>query len=171
MANLMIEAINKQISREYYSSYLYLSMSAWFEDQGLPGFAHWMRIQAEEEMIHFNKFFDYMVTKSQRIVLGPIEAPPHQWKDITDVFSNSLAHEKMISTWIGELVSLAIEQKDFATQNFLQWFVAEQVEEEANATKILSQLRLIGENGQGIYLLDKELATRVISTAANASVA
>jgi ferritin len=137
-------ALNDQINAEYFSSYLYLSMSAWFEAQDLPGFANWMRVQAKEEDFHVQKFFDYVVERGGRVVLETIDKPQTEWKSALEVFEEALAHEQHITSRIHDLVELAVEHKDRATQSFLQWFVDEQVEEEASAEAVLKSIKLGG---------------------------
>lgn len=156
-------AINEQINAEFYSAYLYISMSSWFDSTGLKGFASWERIQAMEERDHALKFFDYLCARGGRAVMKAIEAPPSTWKTPQDVFEAQLEHELMVTGLINNLVDLAMAEKDHATVNFLQWFVSEQVEEEENARNTLDQLKMISqEKGVGLlYMLDKEMATRI----------
>ena len=155
------EALNKQIVAELYSSYLYLSMEAYFHSINLPGFANWMRVQTQEENMHGLMIFDYVAGRGGRIELGPIEEPPTEWNSPLDVFEAVYAHEQKVTGLINDLVNLAIEEKDHATNNFLQWFVKEQVEEEASADAIRQKLKLIGDDGRGLLMLDQELAQRV----------
>lgn len=156
-------AINEQINAEFYSAYLYLSMSSWFESTGLKGFANWERVQAQEERDHALKFFDYLCARGGRAVMKEISAPPVAWQNPQEAFETQLDHELTVTGLINNLVNLAIEEKDHATVNFLQWFVSEQVEEEENARTVLDQLKMISqEKGVGLlYMLDKEMATRV----------
>lgn len=153
-------AINEQINKELYSAYLYLSMAAWLEDQNLPGFANWMRVQSQEELAHAMIFFNYMVERGGRIRLAAIEKPPTDFENIVDIFSKTLAHEEKVTASIHALLDLAILHKDHATQTRLHWFVDEQVEEEANASKLLADAKRIGERGEALLMMDKELATR-----------
>ncbi len=155
------EAINKQINAELYSAYLYASMGAYFQSEGLPGFANWMRVQFQEEQFHGFKFFDWVCERGGRVGLEAIDGPQKEWKDAVDVFETTLKHEQLVTSLINNLMSIAIEEKDYATVNMLQWFVNEQVEEEANATKILDELRMVYGNGHGMLMLDRELAARV----------
>jgi ferritin len=157
----MQKAIEEQINAELWSAYLYLSMSAYFERQNLQGFANWMKIQWQEEITHAIKFFDYVHERGGQIFLKPIAGVQTDWKNPADTFAETLKHEQHVTALINNLVNIAIEEKDHATSNMLQWFVAEQVEEEANAEQILVQLKLIGDNGYGLLMLDRELATRV----------
>jgi len=155
----MLEALNKQINEELYSSYLYLSMSAWFENIGLKGFANWMKVQAKEELGHAMKFYKYIISRGGRVQLHEIKAPPHEWQSPLHAFEETLKHEKHITECINKLVELAEEEKDRATFNMLQWFVDEQVEEEANDEEIIAKLKMI-EGSNGIFMLDNQLAQR-----------
>ncbi|MDK2782076.1 MAG: ferritin [Archaeoglobi archaeon] len=160
MKERVLESLNRQINAELYSAYLYLSMSAYFESEGLKGFANWMRVQAQEELMHGMKIFDYVNERGGRVKLGSIEMPPSEWKSPLDVFESVLSHEKKVTSMINELVELAMGEKDYATYNFLQWFVAEQVEEEASAEEIRRQLELIGDDRRALLMIDRELAQR-----------
>ena len=154
------EAINKQINEEMYSSYLYLSMSAYFENIGLRGFANWMYVQYQEEKDHAMKFYRYLIERGGRVKLYQIKEPPHEWNSPLHAFEETLKHEKHITECINELVDLAENKKDRATFNLLQWYVDEQVEEEANDEEIIQALKMIGDHGQGLLMLDRELASR-----------
>ena len=156
----MEEAINQQINEEMYSAYLYMSMSAYFEDIGLKGFANWMYVQYQEEMDHAMKFYRYLVERGGRVRLYAIKEPPHEWKSPLDAMEQTLKHEQHITKCINDLVDLAENLKDRATFNLLQWYIDEQVEEEANDEEIINQLKLIGDNGQGLLMLDRELGQR-----------
>ncbi len=157
----MVDALNKQIQEEMKSAILYLSMSADFQVKGLPGFANWMHVQYQEEMIHAFKIYDYILAQRQRVEFRTLEAPPASWDSPLAAFEAAFKHEQYITGCIHALVKLAREENDFATETFLQWFVTEQIEEENNADTIMQQCRMIGNNSQGLYMLDKELATRV----------
>ena len=157
----MEKALNEQINAEFYSSYLYLSMSAYFVRKNLPGFAHWMYIQTQEEAAHAMLFFNFVNERGGTAELKAVAKPDFNWTDPIKVFEAVLKHEQMVTGLINNLVDIAITEKDHATNNKLQWFVAEQVEEEANATEILEQLRIVEGKGQGLLLLDRELKTRV----------
>lgn len=157
----MQEALNFQMNRELYSAYLYLAMAAYFEDQDLPGFGNWMRVQAQEELSHAMKFYDYLVQRGARAVMADIEAPPSEWESATAVFEQVYEHEQIVTGLINQLVDLAQELSDHATHNFLQWYVAEQVEEEESASGALQKVKMAGESGSGLYLVDQELAQRV----------
>lgn len=155
------QAINDQINAEIWSAYMYLSMSTYFTTQGLTGFANWMRIQWQEEISHAMKFFDYMVERGEQPVLKPIAAVPNKWKSPLNVMQETLKHEQHVTALVNNIMDLAIEEKDHATKSMLQWFIDEQVEEEANAQAIIDDLKLVDGNGHGMLLLDRELKTRV----------
>jgi len=169
----MQAAFNDQINKELYSEYLYLSMAAYFDSLGLKGFANWMRVQVKEERTHAMMMYTYVNDAGGRVLLKPIEGPPTQWDSPLKAFEHVLEHEKLVTSSIYQLLNLAMEEKDHASVAFLQWFVTEQVEEEANATEIIHELRLIGDHGQGLLMKDRELAQRVFTLppeAANAGV-
>lgn len=155
------DILNKQINAEFWSAYLYLSMSSWFESKGLKGFANWMRVQYQEENTHALKIYDYVLQRAGIVKLEPINAVPNDWKSILEIFQQSYEHECKVTAMIYNCYETAEKEKDRATSSMLQWFVDEQTEEESNVLEILDQLNLIGEDGQAIYLLDKELGTRV----------
>ena len=157
----MLNALNGQINAEQYSSLLYLSMSAWFSEKGLPGFANWMYIQYQEEMTHANKFFKYVVERGGKVELKAIEQMPTEFESVIDVFEKTKAHEAHVTSLINGLVDVAIAERDHAAQSFLKWFVDEQVEEEANVQEILDTLKLIKGEGNGIFMLDREMRQRV----------
>jgi ferritin len=159
----MEAALNQQMQREFYSASLYLSMSAWCSDNDLNGFANWFRIQAMEEMTHAMKFYDFIFERDGRAVVPALDEPPRDFKSFENAFQEALGHERKVSAWINELVDLALEEKDHATNSFLQWFVSEQVEEEDTAKSILQQIKLVGEAGQGLFMLDRELGQRVFT--------
>jgi ferritin len=154
------DAFNGQINAEIYSSYLYLSMSAYFESQNLAGMATWMRIQAQEELTHAMKFFGFVNEREGRVLLTQVEGPETEWTSPLDVFENALAHEQKVTGLINNLVDLSLAEKDHASNIFLQWFVTEQVEEEATASSIVDKLKLIGDNPVALYMLDGELGQR-----------
>lgn len=161
MLNKEVEsALNDQINAEFYSSYLYLSMAAWFEGNDLPGMARWMRIQSTEEWQHALKFYRYVMDRDGGVLLQGIDEPPREWESPLDVFKVGHEHEQTVSNSINDIVDLALKARDHATNNFLQWFVAEQVEEEATVRDICSRLRLVGNEGRGLFLIDQELASR-----------
>lgn len=157
----VLEAINNQINAESYSAYLYLSMAAYFEDMGLSGFANWMKIQYQEEAAHALKFFNYLTERNGRVALKAIEQVPVEFGGIVEVFEKTLAHENHVTELINNLMDVAVAANDHATQSFLKWFVDEQVEEEANVEKILATLKLINGQGNGIFMIDREMSTRV----------
>lgn len=159
----MEKAINRQINRELYSAYLYLSMSAYFGNINLKGFASWMRVQAQEEMSHAMKLYDYLGERGGRIALAAIEDPPREWGSPLKVFENVYSHEQKVTALINDLVNLAIAEKDHASSSFLQWFVTEQVEEEASASEVLERLKLAGKDAGGLFMLDNELGQRVFT--------
>ncbi len=153
-------AMNKQINAELHSAYIYLSMSAYFESKNLAGFASWMRVQAGEEMTHAMKFYSFIIERLGRVKLAPIAEVPVEWDSPLAVFENAFKHEQKVTGMINDLVNLAIAEKDHAANSFLQWFVDEQVEEESSADNIVQQLKLIGESGQALFLLDREMSQR-----------
>jgi len=157
----MTEALNKQINREIYSAYLYLSMSADSTFKGLKGFANWFMVQYQEEMAHAMKFYDYVNDQGGHVRLMAVEQPPMEFGSPLETFEKTLEHEKFVTKCINDLVNLAIDQKDHATKIFLQWFITEQIEEEANDNDIIAKLKLVGKEGNGLFMIDKELATRV----------
>jgi ferritin len=156
----MTQALNEQINKEIYSAYLYMSMSAYSEHIGLSGFAHWFMVQYNEEMEHAMKIYQYVQEQGEHVKLMAIDAPATEFESALDMFEKTLDHEKFVTKSINELVDLAVQENDHATQIFLQWFVTEQVEEEASADEILSKLNLVGTKGNGLYMLDRELAQR-----------
>jgi ferritin len=160
LSKAMLSAINEQIQYEFASAYLYLSMSAFFEEGNLPGFAKWMLVQAKEEQGHAMKFFDYVIDRGSRVRLQALEQPAQDWKSPLAVFESVLEHEKMVTDRIHALYALAVKENDYATQVQLQWFITEQVEEEKNATQIIEQLKLIEARGTAMLFLDKQLAKR-----------
>lgn len=160
LSDKMQKALNGQINAEIYSSYLYLSMNAYFKSVHLDGFANWMYAQAQEELTHAMKFYDFINQRGGRVFLTAIDAPPTEWDSPTAVFEDTLQHERKVTGLINELVEIAVEERDHATQIFLQWFVTEQVEEEDNAGSVLEQLKLLGDARQGIFMMDRELASR-----------
>jgi len=156
----MEKALNKQITAEMYSAYLYAAMSAYFDSQNLDGFAKWMRAQAKEEMGHAMKFYHYIVETGGRVIFEAIDKPQAEFGKPVKVFEEVLKHERKVTKLIDGLVELARQEKDFATDNFLQWFVAEQVEEEATADGILQKLKMIGEHPHGIFMMNAKLGER-----------
>ena len=155
------QALNKQLNSEFYSSYFYLSMSAYFELNDLQGFATWFRLQSEEEYSHAMKIFDFLNHVSGKITLSKIEAPKTKWDSFLSVFQDTSDHEKAVTKTINYLVDLAISEKDHATVNFLQWFVSEQIEEEATAQQNVKKMEMIGDSKSGLYMLNREFGSRV----------
>jgi ferritin len=168
LSEKMQNALNSQINAEFYSSYLYLSMSASFESISLGGFSKWMQAQAQEELMHAMKFYHYVNERGGRVTLGVIEAPPMKWDSPLAVFEATHEHEQKVTSLINQLVDLAIEEKDHATNSFLQWFVTEQVEEEATADDIVKKLKLMDDAPGGLFMLDRELGARVFTMPATA---
>jgi ferritin len=157
----MTEAINEQINRELFSEYLYISMQAWFADQSLDGMANWMDAQGKEERFHAMKFFNYLVERGARVKLKAIDEPTYEFENPIQAFEMALEHEKFISKSINELMDLAIKENDHATRSFLQWYVDEQVEEESSVDRIVNMLKMVGDRGHGIFMIDRELGKRV----------
>ena len=157
----MEKAFNDQINAELYSEYLYLSMKAYFETLNLKGFVNWMNVQVQEEHAHAMGMFDYVNSRGGRVILKAIEAPETNWDSPLAVFENILKHEEHVTSLINGLADVADEVKDRAALNFLNWYIKEQVEEEDNVGNVLATLRLIGNDSNGLFALDKELATRV----------
>ncbi|MGM0611885.1 MAG: ferritin [Bacteroidota bacterium] len=156
----MEKALNEQINKELWSAYLYLSMAAYFEDNNLPGFANWMRVQYHEEVTHGMKIFDYINDRGGRVLLKPIMEVPTEWADTRTVIEETLKHERVVTESINDLVNLAVQEKDHATNNMLQWFVGEQVEEEANADELLNKVEMTEGKPHALMMIDKELAGR-----------
>lgn len=154
------EAINDQIHHEFHSAYTYLSMAAFMEAANFKGFAHWMRMQAKEEVNHAMKLFDYVNDRNGRVTLKALEQPTIEFKSVLATFEQALAHEIKVTGMIHNLYKLANDESDFATVVQLQWFIAEQVEEEATATEVVDRLKIAGNDGAGLLLLDKEMGAR-----------
>ncbi len=167
----MAEALNQQMGREFYSAYLYLAMSSYAAYIGMKGAANWFMVQYQEEMTHFMKIHDYVLNQGEQVLLGAVDATPASFKSLTDMFEQTLKHEKFITQSINEVMNTAVNEKDHATQIFMQWFVTEQIEEEANDNDILARLKLIGKEGNGLFMLDKDLGTRVFTPPAAAAAA
>lgn len=155
------DALNEQIKHELYSSHLYLSMSAYCESINLPGFAHWMRMQSEEERGHALKIFDYINDRGGRVTLLSIDQPPSEFESPLHVFEQALEHERKVTALINELYGLAHKENDYATQALLQWFVTEQVEEENTASQIVEELKMVGSQGTALFMLDRQLGSRM----------
>lgn len=156
----MQDALNGQITKEFYASQLYLAMSAHFEALNLKGFAHWMRVQSDEEREHALKIFDFILDRGGSVELGAVEQPPSEFGAPVEIFQASLAHERRVTGWINELYAAAAGEYDYASQVFLQWFIDEQVEEEANATEMIDRLSMAGDNKAALLMLDNEMKSR-----------
>jgi len=156
----MQEALNRHANAEFYSSYLYLSMSAYFQSINLTGFAHWMRVQAREELAHAMKFYDHVIGRGGRVSLQAVEAPTSQWDSPLAAFEDAYRHEQKVTGLINQLVDEAVQTKDHATNAFLQWFVSEQVEEEASVDAIVQRLKLVGGAPGGLFMIDHHLGER-----------
>jgi len=154
------EAINEQIKNEFYSAYLYLAMAAHCEAENLPGFGKWLKIQAQEEMGHGMKFYEFLVDRGARVTLLGIPQPPASFKSMASLFAQVLEHEQKVTALINRLYEIALQEKDFPAQVLLHWFINEQVEEEKNATQILEQLRMIPEKGGALLFLDRHVGKR-----------
>lgn len=159
----MVQTLNKQINNELYSAYLYLSMSSFTTFIGLKGAANWFMVQYQEEMTHAMKFYDYLNSQGEHAQLAAIAAPPTEFGTLLSMFEQTLKHEQFITKCINDLMDQAVKEKDHATQIFLQWFVTEQIEEEGNDNDIIAQLKLVGDNTQGLMMVDRDLATRVFT--------
>jgi ferritin len=156
----MQDAMNKQIQAELYSSYIYLSMSAYYESLNLPGFAHWMRLQAQEEVEHAIKFFDHINDRGGQVELLAIDAPPVEFDSPLAAFKMAYQHERKVTGLIHDLYKLAAEESDYPAQTLLQWFVDEQVEEEKSTLEVVEQLEMVGEHKMGLFMVDRELGQR-----------
>lgn len=159
----LVKAINEQINKELYSEYLYLSMQAWFANESLDGMATWMNVQAQEERFHAMKFFSYLIERGGRVQLKAIAQPTVDFDSPLQIFKMALEHEQFVTKSINELMDLAIKENDHATRSFLQWYVDEQVEEEASVDKIVNMLQRIGDHGHGIMMIDRDLSSRTFT--------
>ncbi len=157
----MEKALNGQINKEFYSAYLYLAMSAYCNKIGMPGSEHWFRMQYDEEVIHMTKMFDYVMQHGGEAHLMQVDEPPREFGAILEIFEASLEHEQFITRSINELLDVAVEEKDHASQVFLQWYITEQVEEESNVGDIVDRLKLAGDNGGALMMIDDKLAQRM----------
>ena len=154
------DAMNEQIKNEFFSAYQYLSMAAYCESENLPGFAQWMRAQAQEETEHAMKIYNFILDRNGRVVLRGIEEPVVDFGSPLEVFEQALEHEQKVTAMINDLYGLAVGENDYASQTFLQWFVTEQVEEEKNAGDVVDTLKMIGDKSEALFLLDRELGQR-----------
>jgi ferritin len=159
----MIKSLNYQVNRETYSAYFYLGMASYATEKGLNGIANWFTVQVQEELSHAQKIYDYVTQQGARVMLEAIEEPPQSFSSVLDLFEKTLEHEKKVTELINGLVNQAKDENDHATEIFLQWFVTEQVEEEANAEELVQKLKLIGKDGNGLLMVDKELSQRVFT--------
>ena len=158
--------LNGQINAELYSSYLYLSMSTWFSEKSLSGFASWMRSQAQEELFHSVKMLDYLLERGGNTVFEAIDKPDGNWSSPMEVMQETAAHEAKVTSMINDLVDVALEERDHASNNFLQWFVAEQVEEESSVGDIVEKMKMIGDDSAGMFAMDMEMGKRVFTVPA-----
>ncbi|WP_298402009.1 ferritin [uncultured Chloroflexus sp.] len=154
------QALNRQITYEYAASYTYLAMAAYFESRSLPGFAHWFRVQSEEERAHALRFFDYVNDRGGRVYLGAIDEPQNEFASPLDAFEQALVHEQRVTAAIHAIYTLAAQENDYATMSMLKWFIDEQVEEEKSADEIIQHLKLISNDGVGLFMLDRKLGER-----------
>jgi ferritin len=154
------DAMNEQIKNELESYYIYLSMAAWLHSKALDGMGHWMRVQAHEEMLHAMKFFNHLIDRGGKVALKDLKQLKVQWKSPLEVFQDAFEHEKFISKKINDLMSIARQEKEYASEPLLAWFTDEQIEEESNANKITEQLEMVGTDKSGLLMLDRELAAR-----------
>jgi ferritin len=159
----MAKALNDQLNYEFYSAYVYLAMSAHCESKGLKGFANWFYVQYQEETFHANRFYNFILDQSAEVELAAIDKPKKDYENEISMFMETLSHEREVTKRIYTLVDLALKEKDHGTNAFLQWFVTEQVEEEASVNQIIDKLKLVQGNGNGIFLLDNELSARVFT--------
>lgn len=157
------KVLNDQVNKELYSAYLYLAMSAYFSNIGLLGFANWMRVQVQEEQAHAMLMYDFLINRGEKVILTAIDAPPKDFESPLGVMEESLAHEVYVTSLINNIITVAEEVKDRATMSYFNWFIDEQVEEEANAKDIIDKLKLIGDDKSALYLLDKDLSARVFT--------
>ncbi len=164
MINKKMEtALNEQITFEIYSAHLYLSMAAYLASIDLPGFSHWMRIQYQEEIAHSFKMFDYVIERDGRAKICQINEPQFEWGSVLETFESAYSHEQKVTNRFNNLVDIALAEKDHASHIFLQWFINEQVEEEATAKGIIQQLKMLADSKAGLFQIDRELGQRVFT--------
>lgn len=163
MNKKLVDEINKQITYEFYSSFLYLSMAAYAAENDLPGFESWYIVQAQEENFHAMKFYNYLHARDEKAIITGLENPPVNFESLLATFKISLKHEKFVTDRINLLMSIAHEEKDYAAISFLNWFVDEQVEEEESFNNIIGQMKLLQNDGPGLYHLDKEVGARTFT--------
>lgn len=161
LSKTVYTALNKHMNTELFSAYLYLNMSAAANEMGYKGVANWFNVQYQEEMVHFMKFYSYINSQGEQAIVGQMEKPASSFPSLPEFFQETLKHEQFITKCINELTELSVKEKDHASQIFLQWFITEQIEEEENDREILGKLKMIGDNGYGLLMLDKELGARV----------
>jgi ferritin len=162
MKKAVESAINKQIGDEFYSAYLYLSMSAFFERMSLSGFAHWMRLQYEEELVHASKLFDFLADNDGHVELQPVAKPPSEFGTPLEIIETALQHEKEVTASIIRLYETAVKESEYPTQIVMQWFIAEQTEEEKQVGDIVAQLKMVGGDGPALLIIDAQLASRTL---------
>jgi ferritin len=160
LSNEMEKELNIQINKELYSAYYYLAMAAWAEQKSLDGVGNFFQVQAQEEISHAQKFYHFVNERGGRVILDAIEKPQDEYKDVKEIFTLALEHEQFVTSRIHKLVDVAIKESDHATKTFLDWFVSEQVEEEASMDAILQKIELVGTTGQGLFMIDAELGGR-----------
>ncbi|MFO7577959.1 MAG: ferritin [Pelovirga sp.] len=160
LSEKLASAINDQIQFEHYSAFIYKSMEAYFTAEDLPGMANWMNIQFQEEMAHAEKMFHFVCETGGRVVLQGMESPHREYSSALEVFETALEHEQIVTSRINNLMDLAQQEKNHAAQIFLQWFVTEQIEEEASAGHIIAKLKRVQGDGRGLMMIDQELAQR-----------
>ncbi|MFH1138748.1 MAG: ferritin [Pseudomonadota bacterium] len=169
LSEKMQDALNRQINAELYSAYLYASMAAWFQSVGLRGCAGWMSVQTREETFHAMKFFNFVQERNGVVKLTALDAPPAAWESPLAAFKDAYQHELKVTGLINSLVDLALAESDHASNIFLQWFVTEQVEEEASVDEVVQQLKLVGEAGPGLFMIDKDLGARQLGPLVSAA--
>lgn len=160
MKKNILDSLNDQLNYELYSAYIYYSMAAYFDSMGLKGLSNWMQVQTKEEMSHADRFYNYINDRGGRVVLDNITKPRHDWESPLHAFENALQHEQKVTERINNIASLAMNERDHATHNFMQWFISEQVEEEASVGEIADKLKLIKDSPDGLFMLDRELMQR-----------
>lgn len=163
LSEKLLTKLNEQITHEYYSAHYYLAMAAYFKKEDLDGFANFFIVQAEEERFHAMKFFDFINDQGKEAVITGFKDPKRDFSSAEEIFSLALEHEELVSSLINELMNIAQEEKHYPSISFLQWFIDEQVEEEASMSKLLNQVKRVGETGHGILMLDRELAARTFT--------
>lgn len=167
VSETIINLVNDQITKEQYAAQLYLSMSAWFYAQDLEGIGNYFRVQSKEELMHADKMFDYVNDIGGKVILNEIPKPPNDFSNAQEIFEKALDHERLVTKSIFNIVKAANDESDFATTSFLQWFINEQVEEEASASLLVTKIKMVKDNPSALYLFDQELAQRVFVPTAN----